>query len=254
MTGASARTRRELVLFVLLAATPALAIAGLYHLHPWPTPMAQQASYFGWSLTGLYVLMGAAGVAMSPWTVAPETPGLEQGRRWAGLALWSSGVGMLYGLSDLAINRLTPWGAHLAAVDERNGYDNAFINVHPPWSLPHYFHASILSECAFRLAPILFFGGLIGLFVRGRGREVAFWVLAVLAAMIEPLEKSVMLRKWALFGDTPMEQLMNVEAIAWQVVYAILLRRFGWPAPILARFGYYLVVRCFIQGAPAPHA
>jgi hypothetical protein len=47
---------------------------------------------------------------------------------------------------------------------------------------------------------------------------------------------------------------MNVEAIAWQVVYAILLRRFGWPAPILARFGYYLVVRCFIQGAPNPHA
>lgn len=247
MPSAWARARRELGLFALLAAAPALAIAGLYHLHPWPTPMAQQAANFGWALTAIYLLMGAAGVLLLPWTVAPETPGLSEGQRWGRLSLWSLAVGALYGLTDLAINRLTPWGAHLAAVDRSNGYDTSFINVRPPWSLPHYFHASILSECAFRLAPILFFGGVVGLFVRGRGREIAFWVLAVLAAMIEPLEKSVLLRKWALFGDTPVEQLMNVEAIAWQVVYAVLLRRFGWAAPILARFGYYLVVRAFHQ-------
>jgi hypothetical protein len=247
MASAWTRARRELALFGLLAALPALAIAGLFYLRPWPTPMAQQAANFGWGLTVIYLVMGAAGVLLLPWTVAKETPRLADARRWGLLALWSLAAGALYGLSDLAINHLTSWGAHLAAVDAANGYDVSFVNVRPPWSLPHYFHASILSECAFRLAPILFFGGLIGLFVRGRGREVAFWVLAVLAAMIEPLEKSVLLRKWALFGDTPVEQLMNVEAIAWQVVYAVLLRRFGWAAPILARFGYYLVVRCFHQ-------
>lgn len=247
MTGDRARAQHELALFGLLVALPALAISGLYHLRPWPTPMAQQAANFDWSLTAFYLALGAAGVLISPWTVTPETPSLNHGSRWRHLILWALGVGMIYGLTDLAINRLTPWGAHLAAVDSRNGYDVSFVNVRPPWSLPHYLHASILSECAFRLAPILLFGGLIGLFVRGRGREVTFWLLAVLAAMIEPLEKSVMLRKWALFGDTPAEQLMNGEAIAWQFVYAILLRRFGWPAPILARFGYYIVVRCFHQ-------
>jgi predicted nucleic acid-binding Zn ribbon protein len=83
--------------------------------------------------------------------------------------------------------------------------------------------------------------------LRKRYEAATFWTFAVLAALIEPLEKSVLLRKWALFGDTPMEQAMNLEAIAWQVVYAVLLRRFGWAAPILARFGYYLVVRCFHQ-------
>ena len=36
---------------------------------------------------------------------------------------------------------------HLKAVDARNGFSTTFINVHPPWSLPHYFHASIISEC-----------------------------------------------------------------------------------------------------------
>lgn len=247
MTSLRTRALRELALFALLAAIPALAIAGLYHLHPWPTPMVQQAANFRWDLTGIYLLMGVVGVMLSPWTVAPETPRLDEGRRWGALILCAVGAGVIYGLTDLGINRLTSWGAHIAAVDQRNGYDVSFINVRPPWSLPHYFHASILSECAFRLAPILGLGGLVGLFVRSRGREVAFWSLAVLAAMIEPLEKAVFLRKWALFGDTPIEQLMNAEAIAWQFVYAVLLRRFGWAAPILARFGYYLVVRAFHQ-------
>ncbi len=247
MTSAWTRAKRELALFALLVVVPALAIAGLYHLHPWPTPMVQQAANFGWGLTMIYLLMGVGGVMLSPWTVAQETPRLGEGRRWGVLILWSVGVGLFYGLTDLGINHLTPWGAHLAAVDQRNGYDVSFVNVRPPWSLPHYLHASILSECAFRFAPILVLGGLFGLFVRGRGREAAFWILALLAAMIEPLEKSVLLRKWALFGDTPSEQLMNAEAIAWQVVYGVLLRRFGWAAPILARFGYYFVVRAFHQ-------
>ena len=254
MTGALARAQREFVLFILLAAIPAFAIAALYHLLSWPTPMVQQAANFEWVLTATYVAIGAVSVGLFSWTVTPETPRLDQGQRWTVLTVCSIGVGLIYGLTDLAINRLTPWGKHLASVDQRNGYDASFVNVHPPWSLPHYFHASIISECAFRLAPILLLGGLIGLFVRGRGREITFWVLALLAALIEPLEKSVMLRKWALLGDTPAEQLMNAEAIAWQFVFAVLLRRFGWPAPILARFGYYLVVRCFIQGVPAPHA
>lgn len=247
MVSARERVQTELGLFGLLAALPALLIAAVYHWHSWPTPMAQQAANFAWVPTTFYLAIGTAGVLMSAWTVVPETPRLDQWRRWALLGLWSVGVGLLYGLTDLAINHLTSWGLHLAVVDSRNGFDLRFVNVRPPWSVLHYLHASIISECAFRLAPILLLGGLIGLVVRGRGREAAFWVLAVLAALIEPLEKSVMLRKWALFGDTPEEQLMNGEAVAWQFVYAILLRRFGWPAPILARFGYYLVVRCFHQ-------
>lgn len=230
-----------------MAVVPALAIAGLFDLHPWPTPMVEQAANLGWSLTAMYLLMGAAGVGLSPWTVARETPRFSDADRWLLLIAWSIGAGLLYGLTDLAINRLTPWGAHIASVDQRNGYDLQFVNVRPPWSLAHYFHASILSECAFRLAPILGLAGLCGLFVRGSARTVTFWVLAALAAMIEPLEKAVLLRKWAIFGDTPAEQLMTAEAIAWQFVYAILLRRFGWAAPILARFSYYLVVRCFHQ-------
>jgi hypothetical protein len=238
---------RELALFVLLAALPALAISGLFLAHPWATPMRQQAAALGFDQTAAYLAVGALGVFLLPWSRAARTPALGDGQRWSRIGAWGLGVGGLSGVTDIALNRLTPWGAHLAAVDRRNGFDLSFINVHPPWSLAHYFHASIISECAFRFAPILFLTWLVTRLTGGRFEAAAYWTFAVLAALIEPLEKAVLLRKWALFGDTPMEQMMNAEAIGWQFVYAVLLRRFGWPAPILMRFGYYLVVRCFHQ-------
>jgi len=247
MTNTWAASRRELLLFLLLAVLPALAIAGLFHLYPWPTPMKQQADLLGWPLTAIYLAMGLAGVALTPWTAAAPTPPLGQARPWMKLGAVSLAVGVVYGLTDLAISRMTSWGAHLAAVDQRSGLSTVFVNVHPPWSLAHYFHASILSECAFRLAAILIPAGLIGLLLRKRYASAVFWTLAVLAALIEPLEKAVLLRKWTLFGETPTEHAMTLEAVAWQFVYAVLLRRFGWAAPIIARFGYYLIVRCFHQ-------
>jgi hypothetical protein len=248
MDQSSASARHELRVFVLLAVVPALAISTIFQVHPWPTPMKLQAEILGWLPTVIYLILGGLGVGVLSWTGTARLPAFGDARRWAGRGVISLGVGLLYGVTDLALNRLTIWGAHLAAVDRRNGLSTTFVNVHPPWSLLHYFHASILSECAFRLFPILIPTWLIGgLMLKGRHEPAVYWVFAVLAAMIEPLEKAVFLRKWALFGDTPMEVGMNLEAIAWQVVYAVLLRRFGWPAPIIARFGYYLVVRAFIQ-------
>jgi hypothetical protein len=238
---------RELGLFVLLAGLPAVAIAAAFHLHPWPTPMRQQALNLGWTLTFGYLAAGGLGAFLLPWSKTARAPKMADLRRWERTLLWSLVIGLAYGLSDIALNRLTPWGAHLAAVDRRNGYDLSFVNVRPPWSLLHYFHASILSECAFRLAAILIPAWLVGRLLRGRFEAATYWSFALLASLIEPIEKAVLLRKWAVFGDTPMEQAMNAEAIAWQFVYAVLLRRFGWPAPIVARFGYYLVVRCFHQ-------
>jgi hypothetical protein len=247
MTGTLKAGRRELGLFVLLAVLPALAISGLFLIHPWATPMRQQAAALGFDQTGAYLLAGALGVFLLPWSGAARTPALSEGRRWTQIGAWSLGLGVLSAVVDIALNRLTPWGAHLAAVDKRNGFDVTFINVHPPWSLLHYFHASIISECAFRFVPIFIPVWLIGRLARGRYEAATYWTFALLAACIEPLEKAVFLRRWALFGDTPMEQAMNAEAIAWQFLYAVLLRRFGWPAPILVRFGWYLVARCFHQ-------
>jgi hypothetical protein len=50
----------------------------------------------------------------------------------------------------------------------------------------------------------------------------------------------------------PLDIAMELEAIANQLLFAWMLRRFGWPAPILMRYGYYLLVRVF-AGYLYPH-
>jgi len=245
MTNGWAASRRELTWFLATAGVLALAIAAVFHLQPWPTPLKAQADLFGWGQTLIYLAMGAAGVAVLPGTRVPPTPGLHEHDRWLRIVGWSVGLGLVYGAVDLALNRLTPWGAHMAANNAANGY--TFSNVAPPWSLLHYAHGAILSECAFRLAPILIMTWLVSrVLLRGRYETAAFWTFATLAAFIEPLEKAVLLRKWPLDGLTPMEQAMTFEAVFWQFAFAVLLRRFGWASPILARYGYYLAVRAFL--------
>jgi hypothetical protein len=54
-----------------------------------------------------------------------------------------------------------------------------------------------------------------------------------------------LLRKLPLADMGPLDLAMNLEAIASQVLFVGMLRRFGWPAPILMRYGYSLVVRVF---------
>lgn len=244
MTKALTEGRRELALYAATAGVVAFAIAAAFHLHPWPTPLKSQADALSWDLTAAYLLAGALGVAVLPWTGVPLSPTATERARWLRIVGWALAIGALYGATDIAINELTPWGAHIAADDKANGY--RWANVGLPWSLLHYAHASILSECAFRLAPILILTWLVSrVLLRGRYEAPTFWILATLSALIEPLEKAILLRKWPLDGLSPMEQMMMSEAVFWQFIYAVLLRRFGWASPIIARYGYYLVVRIF---------
>lgn len=241
-------SRRELTLFVVLAVIPAVAVMLLYRLYPWPTPMRAQADGLGLTPTVLYLLEGALGVAVLPWTGATLAPRLGSRNGWVVLVGISLVLGLIYGATDLGISHLTDWGEHLKAVDARNGLSTTFINVRPPWSLPHYLHASIVSECAFRLGPILILTWLVAwVALKGRYEPVVYWVFSGLAACIEPIEKALFLRKWGILGDTPLAVVLSLEAIAWQFAFAVLLRKFGWPAPILARLGYYLIVRAFHQ-------
>ena len=59
-----------------------------------------------------------------------------------------------------------------------------------------------------------------------------FWTVAVLACLIEPLMKAIGLKRLPFFGMSPLDVALTLEGIAWQLVFAFLLRRYGWPAPI----------------------
>lgn len=244
--------RRDLTYFLLGPALATFAIAGLFHLHPWPTAAPGQADAFGWGLTGGYLAVGATGALLASRVGCPSAPELKDRAGWRRTFAWGLSAGLAYGAIDLAITVLTPWGAHLEAVDRSNGY--SWANVALPWSLAHYLHGAVLLECAFRLGAIVVPTWLISrVLLKGRGEVAVFWTFGVLAAWIEPLEKAILLRKVPFADMAPMDLAMNLEAIAAQLVYAWLLRRFGWPAPLLARYGYYLLVRVF-AGYLFPHS
>ena len=56
-----------------------------------------------------------------------------------------------------------------------------------------------------------------------------FWTFGVLAAFIEPLEKAIMLKRLPFVDLPPLDLTVSLEGVAAQVLYAFMLRRFGWP-------------------------
>ncbi len=243
--------RRDLVYFLIGPGLATVAVAGLFHLRPWPTALPSQAQALGWGFTVALLAAGTLGAFLSTPVGCPPAPPLADRSRWWAIVIWSLGAGLAFGAADIAIQLLTPWGPHLAAMDKANGY--TWANIALPWSLAHYLHASVQLESAFRLVAIIVPAWLVGrLLLKGRFEAWVFWAFAVLAASIEPLEKAVFVRKLPFADMAPMDVAMELEAVFTQLVFAWMLRRFGWPAPILMRYGYYLLVRVF-AGYFYPH-
>jgi hypothetical protein len=243
--------KRDFAYFLMGPALISLAIAALFHLRPWPTALPSQAAALGWGFTAAYLAAGALGAFLSTKVGCPAAPQLDDRSRWRRVVLWSLAAGLGCGGVDLALQLLTPWGPHLAAIDKANGY--TWANVALPWSLAHYLHASVLLESAFRLTAIVVPAWLVGwVLLKGRFQAVVFWMFAVLAALIEPLEKAILVRKLPFADMGPWDIAVNLEAVIAQLLFAWMMRRFGWPAPILMRYGYYLLVRVF-TGYLYPH-
>jgi hypothetical protein len=234
--------RRDLVYFLLGPAVVAIAAAALFHLAPWPVFSTIQAGNFHWATTLGFLAVGALGAALSSRIGTPSAPQLGDGAGWRRLLLWGLGAGLAYAAFDLGLLIFTPVGAHSAAVDRAAGH--TWFNVALPFSLLHYAHAAILSECAYRLGAVVIPTWLVStLLLRGRWPGPVFWTFAGLAAFIEPLEQAIISKRLPLVGMAPLDQAITIEGVASELIFALMLRRFGWPAPILMRYGFYLLYR-----------
>jgi hypothetical protein len=205
-------------------------------------PVSGQAAFLGWAPTLGLLAVGALGAALSSRIGSPSAPSLGDESAWRRVLLWGLGAGLANAVFDLALVVLTPVGAHAEAVDRAAGI--TWGNVALPFSLLHYAHAAVLTECALSLGLVVIPTWLISsLLLKGRWQASVFWTVAVLACLIEPLTKAIGLKRLPFFGMSPLDVALTLEGIAWQLVFAVLLRRLGWPAPILMRFGYYLLFR-----------
>jgi hypothetical protein len=249
---------RDAAYFLLGPGVLTLLCAALWQVHPWPVPLPAQAAVLGWSFLLPCLALGLLGVWLSSRIGCPSAPRLGDGRRWAGIVLASAAVGAAIGAEGLA-QSLVPWVAHqqdvLAAA---SGQPNiaAWVNVGLPWSIPHYFAASVILECVFRLAPIPILTWLIGaLLLRGRWIGETYWAIAAVACALEPALWGLGMLRSPLPALTTAFAWVNMgETWAINLLEAYGFRRWGWPAVILFRLGFYAAARVFLPYALSPHS
>jgi hypothetical protein len=223
------RPWRDLALFVLCPGS--VALAAVLILQHWPPAYVATSQAAALSLLGLALFMavGGLGVFLSSGVGLPGAPGDVLG--WRRLLLWSAGIGLALGLVMIAIDDLSGLSVVTA---HRLGVKS--IHIPFPASLAVYSAAAVVVECFYRLAPIPILMWLIGWSPPGkRNPSIVFWCLAILTSLIEPLSQAVLFRDPALIAAFCLLTFgVNLEE-------AHLLRRFGWPAPLVTRLVFYMV-------------
>lgn len=232
--------RRDLAYFLAGPALIILAITALFNLRPWPVCTPMQAANFLWPVAGAYLAAGALGVFLSSRVGIPSAPTLVDAPAWRRLLLWSALPGLAAAGFDLCQN-LVPL-LHQRSVETATAAGFTWFNVALPWSIAHYTHAAVLSECVFRLGSIPIVTWLVSnLALRGRAQALVFWSAAALMALVEPIEQAVFSHGASLAHLSPLEAGFTLYGVVFQLFEAWLFRRFGWPAPIVYRLGYYLI-------------
>jgi hypothetical protein len=250
--------RRDLVLFLAGPALLTAAAATLYQIAPWPVPISAQAAILQWPLVAPLLAAGLVGVALASRIGCPPAAPLSDGRRWATLIGVSFAVGAALGAEGLAQSLWPPIAHQFDILARQSGNANVstWVNVGLPWSIPHYLAASVLLECLYRLAPIPILTWLVSnVILRGRGQAQTYWTVAVLAAAQEPLLWGLGMVHTALAPTTAtFVALSSGETFAINLLEAYGLRRFGWPAAIVFRLGYYAAARVFLPYLLSPHS
>ena len=249
---------RDAACFAVGPGLLAILCAVLWRVGPWPVPVPAQAAIFNWTVLLPCLALGLVGVSLSSRVGCPSAPPLRETRRWALIVLWSGGLGLALGAEGLG-QSLVPWMARqqdvLAAASGQPNIQT-WVNVALPWSIPHYFAGAVILECVFRLAPIPILTWLITrLAFRRRWEAATFWAVAIFASSLEPLFYALgMLRAPLPLAAGAFAWVTMAETWAINLVEAFGLRRWGWPAVICFRLGFYAAAHVFLPYALSPHS
>jgi hypothetical protein len=189
-----------------------------------------QSGFFetqGWVAMGV---MGLIGVWLSMYTGFPDA--------------WASKIsnrerlvipiitGLLLGTLFLATDLVTG----LSRLQQEK-FDIPATDIAFPASIFVYSAGAIFLEVVFRLFTIPVVLGVVYLFVRGpKAREAAFWILAVLTSLIEPLSQ--------IPGTQVLLPLamgfVLVQQFGTNLLQAAFFRKYGFVAAILVRVAFYI--------------
>ncbi len=218
------------VIFLLGPAALTLAIAHYVSLDPPQFAHPSQAAALEIRALAPILAAGAFGIFLS--VAAGMTANPLVLRRLGALLFASVLSGALFGAAVLAADHYSGFSRLVA---ETLGISS--IHIAFPASAYVYAAGGVAVECLYRLVPVSVLYFIVArLLLRGRGEAAAFWILAFLSSLIEPLSQAPLAGAgpnlvWAVFGL----------AFVFNFLEAGLWRRYGWLAPIVARLVFYAV-------------
>jgi len=215
-------TLTAFVLFALLC-RGALEVLRVEYPHP-----SQRASLEWATLLPIFAL-GLVGAWLAPRAGLSAGP---VGRiEWRRAILHAVTIGLAFGTAAVALDLLLGVSHLLAAKLGTSKIHLAF-----PASIFAYAVGATVVECLYRIIPIPVLLGLWRLVGRGAAMGPAFWIVAILTSLIEPLSQAGFFRNTpAVFG------LLGAFIFGVNLTEAWLLRRYGVAAPLLVRFALYFV-------------
>jgi hypothetical protein len=191
-----------------------------------------RAQLFAWPVILGFGLAGIAGVWLSHRTGFPSAWDTRVSNRQR--FLYPIAIGLLIGVLMAGLDTLTH-GARIFA--EIYGLER--FNAPFPGSPLFYTGGAILVEVIYRLVPIPLLLWLISsLALRGRAQTQLFWVLAILTSLFEPVTQLLDAFDRGLVG---LALAQGAPGFALNLSQAVLFRRYGFLAAIVARVAMYLV-------------
>lgn len=192
--------------------------------------LAAQDQLFRWPVIGVFTVLGGVSAWLVPRAGLLELWDARISARTRLLLPVVAGLGL--GAVNLAIHTFTGWAKLMAAAA-----NVASINVAFPGSILFYSAGAIIIESSYRLIFIVPPLWLIStVLLRRRGHTAVFWVLALLIAMIEPMDQMSFVA-----ADRQMMLISGTFTYALNVFEAYLLWRQGFLAPLAFRVAFYMV-------------
>lgn len=186
-----------------------------------------QEVLFTWPAITMVTLSGLVGLKLAQRTGFPE--------------IWDSRIS---NKQRLLIPSLLGLGAGIVLVLIERVQPLGEVNVPFPVSIPFYVSGSIVSEILLRLflipLPIWLISSVL---LKGRWQEPAFWGVATLLSLLEPLgQVGALLQIGTLNGKMQaLIGLIVVVVYGTNLISAYLFRKSGFAAPLIARLSLYLV-------------
>lgn len=136
------------------------------------------------------------------------------------------GIGILFGLADLfIIEGLLTAEAHTSLPP----YTQPF-----PYSLFLYGSGGFEIEVFYRLIPVTLVLMLFNVVAKGKYSTTAFWVIAVLSSLREPLEQLPSDPAWFIGYSF-------LTGFGMNFIQVLLYRKYGFAASVTVRMGHYLI-------------